>query len=161
MTMRQAAIEISIIFVLVLCGLVAIAADDSGIPEHERQIAQNKGFDGPTETKGIESSVVLGAIPLGDDFPALDGRVLRARVVTLLPGGTIQAHEHDSRPGIAYILEGELIETRNDSGGPIVRGPGTASLEKSGVVHWWVNEGPGKARAIIVDIVREDPGTPQ
>jgi quercetin dioxygenase-like cupin family protein len=157
--MRQPATQISIMLVLALCGLFVIAAEDSGIPEHERQIAQQKGFEGPTETKGIESSVALGAIPLGDDFPALEGRVLRARVVTLLPGGTIQAHEHDSRPGIAYILEGELIETRNDSAGPIVRGPGAVSLEKSGVVHWWVNEGPEKARAVIVDIAREDPGT--
>lgn len=133
-----------------------IAEDESGIPPHEREIAQEKGFAGPTETTGIESSILLGSIQLQDDFPALADRVLRVRVVTLLPGGTVQAHEHDTRPGVAYVLEGQLTEHRNDHSEPIVRGPGAVSFEKSGVVHGWVNEGSAKARALVVDIVKEE-----
>lgn len=159
MNVRQTVLRVSAACIAMHGTFAAIAEDESGIPQHEREIAERQGFEGPAETQGIESSVMLGSIPLRDDFPALDGRLLRARVVTLLPGGTVQAHEHDARPGVAYILEGELIEYRNDSTVPIVRGPGDASFEKSGVVHWWINEGPEKARAIIVDIVREEPET--
>ncbi len=141
---------------LLLCATTILAEDESGIPANEKEIARDKGFKGPAETTGIESSVLLGSIPLQDDFPELEGRVLRARVVTLLPGGTVQAHEHDTRPGVAYILEGALTEHRSDRSGPILHGPGAASFEKSGLVHWWVNEGSVKARAVVVDIVKED-----
>ena len=149
--------RLPILLVVVIFAGAVSAQDQAGIPEAERLTADDKGFAGPSETQGIESSVLLGSIPLGEDFPALDGRVLRARIVTMLPGGTVEAHEHVRRPGIAYILEGEMTEYRNDQSGPVVRGTGAVSLEKSGVVHWWVNESAGKARAIVVDIVEGNP----
>jgi quercetin dioxygenase-like cupin family protein len=134
----------------------AIGEEVAVVPTHEREIAQATGAEGPKETRGIESSVVLGSISLGDDFAALDGRRLRAREVTVLPGGTVGVHEHKSRPGVLYVLEGELTEHRNDESGPLVRRQGATSFEKAGVIHWWVNEGAKNAKALVVDIVPEE-----
>jgi quercetin dioxygenase-like cupin family protein len=79
--------------------------------------------------------------------------MLRAREVTVLPGGQVAVHQHTSRPGAAYILEGELIEHRNDTTGPIKRIKGAVAFEKTGTIHWWKNESSAKARVLVVDIV--------
>jgi quercetin dioxygenase-like cupin family protein len=62
-------------------------------------------------------------------------------------------HQHTSRPGAAYILEGELVEHRNDSNSPITRSAGAVALEKTGTVHWWKNESSTKAKVLFVEIV--------
>lgn len=127
--------------------------DPGPVPEREYGIAREQGAEGPTETRGIESVVALGSIGLGEDFAALEGRVLRARELTILPGGVVAVHQHDSRPGVAYILEGTMTEHRNDAEGPIERGPGKVAFEKTGVTHWWSNDTEHPARALVVDIV--------
>ncbi len=136
--------------------LTAAAEGPEVVPAHEAARARAMGMEGPTETSGIESSVVLGSIPLNNDFPALEGRVLRARVVTLSPGGTVAIHQHDARPGIAYVLEGEVTEHRNDTEGALVRRAGDAAFEQSGIVHWWQNDSTKPVRVIVVDIVPAD-----
>ena len=125
-------------------------------PAHEHELARVQGIAGPAETAGVASSELLGAVPLGEDFPALQGRMLRARIVTMEPGGVIAVHQHDARPGVAYVLEGEMTETRNDMPEPQMRTAGMASFEKAGVVHWWINSGTTRARVMVVDIVAEE-----
>ncbi len=123
------------------------------VPQQERDKAQQLRVEGPTETRGIESLTGLGAIELGDEFEGLEGYTLRAREIVIEPGGQVAVHQHDSRPGVAYIIEGELIEHRNDRDEPILRSAGAVSFEKTGVVHWWKNESSNNARALVVDIV--------
>lgn len=125
------------------------------VPDEEQKIAQRLGVSGPTETHGIESSLGLGSVSLGEDFEALRGRMLRARRVTVLPGGTVGVHQHTSRPGVLYMLQGELTEFRNDHDGPLVRKQGDTSFEKDGVIHWWRNDSAENAVALVVDIVSE------
>jgi quercetin dioxygenase-like cupin family protein len=148
--------------VLILC-LISIshslAADTSVdsiktvVPSQEKEIAQKLSAEGPTETIGIESSEILGSISLAGEFAGTDGYMLRVRKVTVLPGAQVAVHQHTSRPGAAYILEGELIEHRNDSDDPITRKAGNVALEKTGTIHWWKNESSSKAIVIVVDIV--------
>ena len=126
------------------------------VPPGEYEISREAGDSGPTTTVGIKSSTVLGKVPLGGDFSALEGRVLRAREVVLLPGAKVAVHQHDARPGVLYVLEGELTEHRNDSNSALVRRQGDTSFEKGGVVHWWVNESANEARALVIDIVPEN-----
>jgi quercetin dioxygenase-like cupin family protein len=109
-------------------------------------------------TQGVLAIRRLGAQPLDHDFPALAGRELRIREITVAPGGSIALHRHDQRPGLAYILEGQMTERRGPGFAPLVLGPGGVALESTGVIHWWRNEGKGPARALVVDIVPE--GTP-
>jgi quercetin dioxygenase-like cupin family protein len=134
----------------------AVAEDEAVVPDQEKSIAQELGVEGPTETHGIESSEILGSIRLGEDFEALRGRSLRARRVTVAAGGVVGVHQHTARPGVLYMLEGELTEVRNDANDPITRGKGDTSFEKGGVIHWWRNDSGKTAIALVVDIVPDD-----
>lgn len=125
-------------------------------PEHERRTAEVLGLEGPSETKGITSVESLGAIDLAEEFAALEGRIFRARVITIAPGGVVAVHRHESRPGFAYILEGEAVEHRNDHPEPIVRRAGAMAVERTGVAHWWENVSDVPMRALVVDIVAQE-----
>lgn len=130
--------------------------NDAGIPQSEYKIAADLGMEGPTETTGIGGSKLLGILPLDSEFEALAGHVMRVREITLLPGGKVAVHQHASRPGVAYVLEGTAVEHRNDSDTPLQRVPGDVSLEKSGTIHWWANESDQPATVLVVDIVEMD-----
>lgn len=137
---------------LCLCGLPATVSAHAApdvVPDREREIVA----DGPTENRGIEAVNLLGAVSLADEFPGLAGRELRAREIVIAPGGVIAVHRHQQRPGVAYILEGEIVEHRNDADGPILRRAGDAAFEKTGVIHWWENASQATVRALVVDIV--------
>jgi quercetin dioxygenase-like cupin family protein len=119
------------------------------VPSEERL---NRGQQ-VTVTQGVLEVKRLGGQPLGPDFPALAGRELRLRQITIAPGGSIGLHLHDQRPGVAYILEGQMTERRGPGFAPQVIGIGEAAFEGSGISHWWRNEGSTPARALVVDIV--------
>jgi quercetin dioxygenase-like cupin family protein len=123
------------------------------VPEHEVQAARRLLADGPRETTAVQSITALGGVVLDDELPGAAGKVLRAREFVLAPGAQIAVHEHQRRPGLAYVLEGELVEHRNDASAPIRRGVGAVAFERNGVVHWWKNESDRPARALVVDIV--------
>lgn len=153
--------KIKFLLVLALSFLLIVApnlAHPSGednlviVPDQERDITA----EGPTENKFIESVQMLGSIPLENEFTSLKGRVLRTREITILPHGQVAVHQHQSRPGMAYILEGELIEYRNDQSVPVIRGVGSVAFEKTGLIHWWANKSSRKARVLVVDIVPQE-----
>lgn len=125
---------------------------DSVVPQQERKIAQDLQATGPKENKGISVSP-LGNVSLEGELPGAAGKILRAREITIAPGGVVAVHQHDGRPGLAYILEGEVYEHRNDETGSVLRKAGAVSFEKTGVTHWWENRSDQKMRAIVVDIV--------
>ena len=108
--------------------------------------------DGPTETRGISANVT-GIIRLDGVFSDSIGWVMRAREVTIAPGGHIAVHTHTNRPAIAYVLEGQVTEHRLSEGRKVVATPGTTMTEITGLTHWIENSGEGVARAIVVDIV--------
>ncbi|WP_164084889.1 cupin domain-containing protein [Pseudazoarcus pumilus] len=114
------------------------------------------GLTGPTQTRGVVSVEELGIIHLSAEFPAMQGRQMRARVFTIAPGGVIAIHAHEQRPGYAMILDGSIVEHRNDAPGPIVRNAGDIAIEKGGVAHWWENVSGDAVRALVVDIVGAD-----
>jgi len=138
-----------------LIATVALSAEDGHdhavIPEAEQATEAARGMDGPTEHVGIAAAAV-GAIAL-DQVPELADRQVRARVVTIAPGGKVAVHEHDDRPGFAYILSGQAVEHRSDREEPVTLGPGEVAFEKDGVVHWWHNPGEQPVRALVVDLV--------
>ena len=146
-----------------ISGLTIVATSQAGeqhanevVPAHERTLVKGQ-LDGPRENKGIENVKVLGTMSLSQEFSSSEGRELRAREITLAPGGVVAVHQHDSRPGVAYILEGEVVEHRSDAKAPILRKVGEVSFEKTGVTHWWENLSQQKVRAYVVDIVVEQP----
>jgi quercetin dioxygenase-like cupin family protein len=130
--------------------------ENSVVPAADLAAASEMGFDGPSETTGIEYVKAHGLISLGTEFSGMEGYVMRMREISLAPGGQVAVHQHNSRPGIAYILEGEAVEHRSDEAEPQIRKSGDAAVEASGVIHWWVNKGTESARVLVVDIVKEE-----
>ena len=145
---------LSVFLCVAFATLPGIRAEDVA-PGKNTAPAQDLGFPGPTETKGMSELKVVGLIPLKTDFPELADRSLRMRTLVLEPGGVIAVHKHVGRPGVAYLLEGELVEHRSDSPEPIVRRKGDVVLETPGLVHWMENKGNVPARVVAVDIAAE------
>ena len=147
-------------FILLCLSSFAMSNDTSTpldvVPEHER-LASDHPLKGPTRNKGIESVKNLGVLSLDNEFASSKDRILRAREITMAPGGVVAVHKHDSRPGVAYILEGEVLEHRADSKQPLLRKQGQVSFENTGVTHWWENRTDKIVRALVVDIIKEGP----
>jgi quercetin dioxygenase-like cupin family protein len=123
------------------------------VPDHEKKIARDARLTGPTKTHGIAAVKTLVALSLGEEFPGLSGQHMRARELVIEPGAVVAVHRHEKRPGFALILEGEMVEHRNDQKGAITRRVGDIAVERTGVSHWWENQSGKRARALVVDIV--------
>jgi len=140
-----------------LCAMPGLAHEVKSslqvVPEAEKERAQALMADGPTKTAGIAGVEMLGTVTLDGEFTSSDGLVMRVRELVIDPGGIVAVHQHDNRPGVAYIIEGEMTEHRSTEEGPVVKTAGSTAFERSGVVHWWENTGATAARALVVDIV--------
>lgn len=125
--------------------------------DSEQLIAEAIAQGAPTQTTGVEVTVVPGVIPLGAYFESLQGSRFRARVIVLLPGAKIAVHAHDKRPGMVHVLEGEMVEHRSDSREPVIRRQGDTFYEGPGLVHWSENVSPDPVRIFAADILPGDP----
>ena len=141
-------------FIVSPFSLPADKGHDPILPQGEKAHAAALGLAGPTETTGVGEVRILSELALDDEFEGLGNCVLRTREITLLPGGKVAVHEHQARPGVDYILEGEAVEHRSDSAEPVVRRKGDVAVEHSGIIHWWENVSDKPARVVVVDIVR-------
>ena len=123
------------------------------VPAEEKKRAQELMANGPKKTSGIGGVTVVGTVSLDGEFESSDGLTMRVRELIINPGGLVAVHEHNNRPGVAYILKGEMTEHRSSVEKPIVKTAGTTAMERSGVVHWWENTGSEPAHALVVDII--------
>lgn len=130
-----------------------VIAQTEVTPEAEVRQAADMDATGPKETTGVKALRVLGTVPLAGEFEKPDERVLRGREIDIEPGGRVAVHRHDGRPGLAYIVSGQLTEHRVGVDGPVVKKAGDAVWERTGTLHWWENEGDTVARVIVVDLV--------
>ena len=69
--------------------------------------------DPPKDNKGYSSSKPT-VVDLGSEYPAMAGRQLRPRVLTIEPGGHIGLHSHKDRPSVVYFVQGTDTATRED-----------------------------------------------
>jgi quercetin dioxygenase-like cupin family protein len=134
-------------------GAAPSGGDAAVVPQAERERAQELKAAGPTANSGIESIKQLGNVALKGEIEGAGNRVLRVRELVIAPGGVVAVHQHDGRPGMAYILEGEMTEYRGEKAEPLVKHAGAVAFEQTGVTHWWENRGKTPARALVVDIV--------
>lgn len=131
---------------------IILLADITLTPPRDDDMITLGGLKGPKETKGIASIDPMGIIDLGEEFPAMSGRQMRARIFTIEPGGVVGIHTHEQRPGYAFIISGKIMEHRNDHPAPLVRNAGDIAIEKDGVTHWWENTFDEPVKALVVDI---------
>ena len=98
--------------------------------------------DAPSSTNGV-SVMPLGTLDLSGEFNGLRERVLRTRRITVAPRGSVAWHEHEQRPGVAYLLNVALIQSH----------AWDAVFESSGVLHGWRNRSAQSVTAVVIDIV--------
>ncbi len=141
------------LMVLVPVGTFAQAV----VPEAERQAALDELTAGaPTESSGIKAVRTFGPVSLAGEFNDPTDRMLRTREIVFEPDAVVALHRHQGRPGVAYIIEGEITEYRVGADGratTVVKKAGDTALEQTGVVHWWKNESGKIVRALVVDII--------
>lgn len=106
----------------------------------------------PSETKGMNAPVVA-SLDLGPEIDGMQGRQLRMRVLSLMPGGVIAVHSHKDRPAIVHLLQGKLTEYRE---GGFVRDhhEGESWAEGKDTTHWAENKGMKPVVAVVVDILK-------
>ena len=107
---------------------------------------------GPSDSKG-STTKSLGAIDLSKEIEDVSGRHLRARTVTIEPGGHGAIHSHKGRPTLEYVLQGNVVEIRN--GVEIPHGPGELVVANGGVNHWWENRSSSPVVLLPVDVYKE------
>lgn len=136
-------------------------ADDTNkrtvVPNAEKSVTT--ALQGPSKSEGIHSIKTLASVSLAGDFKTIDdvnAKTLRAREIVVDPGGKVAVHRHDARPGIAYILEGEIWEYREGTPEPKRHTVGSVAFENTGVVHWWHNQSDQPAKALVIDIVPDE-----
>ena len=105
----------------------------------------------PAASKGSNTKV-LGTIDIAAEIQDLSGRQLRARLVTIEPGGQLAAHSHTGRPTLEYVIQGNVVEIRN--GVEIQHSAGDMIVGTQGVTHWWENRSPALVILLPVDIFK-------
>lgn len=113
--------------------------------------ARGQSPAGPTDSQG-STSKSLGSIDLSTQIDGLTGRQLRARLVTIAPGGHLAAHSHKDRPTMEYVVQGNVIEIRNGVEIPHVAGDMVSATSE--VSHWWENRGTETVVLLPVDVYK-------
>jgi quercetin dioxygenase-like cupin family protein len=124
---------------------VAVAAAVMGAT-----LARSQGA-GASESQGV-STQPLGTMDLSAEIDGMTGRQMRARLVTIEPGGRIALHSHKDRPTMEYVVQGQPVEIRNGVETP--HQPGDMVVASHDVSHSWENRGTTAAVLLPVDIVK-------
>jgi quercetin dioxygenase-like cupin family protein len=107
----------------------------------------------PTQVKG-QTAKTIASLEVGPQIPELQGHYLRARVITIEPGGHGQLHNHKDRPVILYILRGTFTDCSSD-GKCVEIHEGHTKAEGKDVTHWSENRGATPLTYLAVDISKE------
>ena len=153
--MRATVLSLIALTGLLVPGGAALAhgnRDSSTVTPAREQRPAPRDAPSTTQKVSVES---LGSLDLSREFAALQGRMLRTRRITIAPGGSVAWHQHQQRPGVAYLIHGSLVEIRDDGTGPraIQRKAGEAVFESTGVLHGWRNDSDQPASAVVIDLV--------
>jgi quercetin dioxygenase-like cupin family protein len=107
----------------------------------------------PNEAEGITANG-LASLDLGPEIQGLQGRYLRARLVTAEPDGHSAVHSHKDRPAIPYVLRGTLTQCTTDGKCTELR-EGQAGVAGKDTVHWDENKGTTPLIYLVLDISQE------
>lgn len=114
-------------------------------------VAAANAADAPKENKGFGASKTT-VVELGQDFPAMAGRQLRLRLVTIQPGGHIGLHDHKERPAVVYFQGTDTVI--NDDGSSKTFKGGDTTAESGAAIHWHRNDGQDAVIFVAADIFK-------
>jgi quercetin dioxygenase-like cupin family protein len=103
---------------------------------------------GETANVGVAGETI-GVIPLASD----PTRVVRLRRLTVAPGGTIGWHDHTAVQGMALMVAGEMVETRNSCRDRMTYRAGDVAREDAGTAHSWRNESDQPAVVLTAHVL--------
>ncbi|MBL8531256.1 MAG: cupin domain-containing protein [Hyphomonadaceae bacterium] len=106
---------------------------------HASGEAQNAGVTGET----------IGVAPLASD----PTRVVRLRRLTIAPGGAIAWHDHAAVQGMALMVAGEMVETRNSCLDRMTYRAGDVAVEDASTAHSWRNESDAPAIVLTAHVL--------
>jgi quercetin dioxygenase-like cupin family protein len=109
---------------------------------------------GELKPKGV-ADTVLASVDLSREKVNLKDRQLRIRRLVVQPGGVVPWHSHEDRPALIYVVSGTIQEYASNCSVPIEHKPGDVSVEKSGVQHWWKNNGKTPVVLLSSDVFHE------
>lgn len=116
------------------------------------------GYTGPAN-KVDETVETLGEIDLAaalserEELGDLTGLTLRARRVTVGPGGVIPLHTQPDRPNYFVVTQGNL--TSYGPNGTLTVGPSHTHEDFGATPTWWHNAGAVPVELIAVDVVQQ------
>ena len=108
----------------------------------------------PTQATGIGGNTPAGLVDLAaHQMKGNPGDYeLRARLLTIAPGGGAAAHPHAGQPGIVRIIKGTIVEGRGNA--QRVLKTGEHWVETADTTHWFVNPSATETAELwAVDIV--------
>ena len=106
-----------------------------------------------TTVKGVTAKTIA-SLEIGPQIPELQGRYLRARMVTIEPGGHGRLHSHKDRPAILYILRGTLTSCSPDGKCEELH-EGQARAEGKDATHCGENRSTTPHTHLAVEISKE------
>ena len=138
----------------IISQLAAIGGANAGTCPADKVLKQPRSIESK-DSVGVERETLSvvnlkGWRNVGDLF-------LRTRRLTIAPHGIVPTHEHDDRPSIVFVVEGELIEHSTLCAVPIRHKAGEWTPEfGAGLAHWWEN--PTNKTAIVTssDVVDQE-----
>ena len=107
----------------------------------------------PTESKGV-GITKLGVVSRESMArqTGLEGYVLQLRLATMEPGGQIARHDHATRPGLVYTLDGSWTEGRPEGEREYPAGEEIALVEDADTEHWFYNRTGEPVTFLICDL---------
>ena len=100
----------------------------------------------PPERKGV-TSTPLAVVDLAAEFPGMEGLALRLRINTIGPGGSTGLHDHNDKPSIVYVVQGNVVEYRDGKTKDLAQG----EVISQGKGHSHALENRGAAPAILLE----------
>ncbi|GEC55492.1 quercetin dioxygenase-like cupin family protein [Bradyrhizobium japonicum] len=116
------------------------------------EIAVSLAADAPKDNKGYTTSKTT-VVELGPEFPGMEGRQLRLRLLTIEPGGHIGLHDHKERPAVVYFLQGNDTVIRDDGTSQTFKA-GDVTGEPGTTIHWHRNDGKDAVIFVTADIFK-------
>jgi quercetin dioxygenase-like cupin family protein len=138
--------------VLVAGTIFAVPASAGECPADK--ITPGVRTSGETKPKGV-ADTVLASVDLSREKVNLKDRQLRIRRLVVQPGGVVPWHSHEDRPALIYVVSGTIQEYASNCSVTIEHRAGDVSVEKSGVQHWWKNNGKTPVVLLSSDVFHE------